>query len=250
MDMNYLFLIILTLVHSLVGLWYAVKSRWCRLKMALTITSVKLNRASLTNRLRQLNKLPNSIAIIAQSYKGEGESSEKQGLLEKSLIIYKWASSVGVGHISFYDPDGFFESEEAYVKQRVKLLLPETQSNCVKLSFLSSKHSKDHVVRLCQELVNESKSKVDKFNNTVTASKYITQNELEKRINDDFDSPEPDLVIEMTEAPCLLGFHPWRIKLSEIILLPECDAADEVSVLNSLVCVFERYNKCEKRVGR
>lgn len=253
------------------------------------------------NRLNQLNKFPTCIAVASPSHLIGGKISKEDSVIEKSLIIIKWASYIGIKYIVLYDPQGYFAARKTYFEDRIKKMFISTASDekcmydqsfsmesnwnnnsrprisnginnhevkpqpqpqaklnvpsitfnsgqltsTVTVNFLSSEHSKKHMVMLAREFVEEFNNRDKKV-----LSNSISVDDVEERINRDFKFPEPELVIELCPAPCLLGLHPWRIKLTEIILLPQCSGGDELSVLSSLLTVLERYNKCEKRVGR
>lgn len=346
--MRFVFAILLNVAHLIVNIWELILrklSQFMSRKRLCKFNHVPI----LTSRLSQVKKFPTSIAIISPSHSISCKVSKEDSVIEKSLFIIKWASYIGIKHITLYDPEGYFAARKTYFEDRIKLMFVsgpndsnftsdqtftihsswnsslrhrkvvsdhlhqpnyiangnssvtsknnnkqfithqngisngysklsvETHTPCtnskitfpsinfnsgqltstVTVNFLSLSHSRNHMVHLAQEFVNENfnRRKVhqlgDEEDKESTCTKQkLTVEEIEERINRDFNFPEPDLLIEFTPAPCLLGFHPWRAKLSEIVILPQCSGEDELSVLNSLVSVLERYNKCEKRVGR
>lgn len=241
MEMKIFYAILLSLAHSLADLWELIQRKIFHYQLRSKRKLHKYTQDSILERLNHITKFPRSIAIVSPSHLIGGKVSKEDSVIEKSLFIIKWASYIGVKHITFYDPEGYFVARKTYFEDQIKNMF----APAVTVNFLSFSQSRNHMVQVAQQIVNQYHGNL---NNNSTSK--LTEIEIEERINRDFNFPEPDLLIELCPAPCLLGFHPWLVKLSEIILLPDCDGNDELSVLNSFAYVLERYNKCQKRVGR
>ena len=242
----------------------------------------------LLNSTKQLTKVPRSIAFACPS---EDVLKDTEYHLEEKLIqLMKWCAIIGIPYISIYDDGGEFIARKGYLEQKLKYLhrLPETEedvrrgrtcntymlrvqngfresffgffdigTHSVKIHLMSRddgrRHmadiAKDHVGRANHVVVNNNPEEVDV---NAIPSQEVDLEGLEKRVRDDYDFPDPEIIVQLSDYPCLFGFLPWQVRLSEIISLPDCDAIGDLSgrsVLQAFTNVLFRYSKCEQRFG-
>jgi len=230
--------------------------------------------------IRLLNKI-HHLSLLETSSKDTAENNNRRRNSE--------VESIDSGHCSLdTSEDDINRNNEYNLQLKGKELSRKTGFNepvfglhvgngngyTTQIHFLSGKDGRGHVVQLAREYV--------KTNMTVTLT------DLEKRIQEDFSFPDPELVIRLTATPCLFSFLPWQIRLTEIIPFDETgyrggfqgklkellrvsdeienDLASEagaelqklkdyavvcsVKILDNLTAVLSRYSKCEQRLGK
>lgn len=112
------------------------------------------------------------------------------------------------------------------------------------------------IVKVAQEIAkqnsnNELTSKSPKQN--VQALESITPEVISTLLRKGLDFPDPELVIRLGKTPCVFGFLPWQLRLSEIMFLPLCrDMKNDPStmILNDLLDVVGKYCRVEQRFGK
>ena len=235
---------------------------------------------------KHLTKIPSSIALIATSEDVKNDTDF--GIEEKVIQIIKWCAIIGIPYVSIFDENGEFIKKKSYFEQRLKYLdkLPESTnerharnlrsnsyqlkviSGCkddffnvdkigthsVRVTFLSEEHGRKHIVKVAKDLVKEANVMLNNnpSNGNGLEAPIITLSSMEKRMQEEYDFPDPEVVILMNSIPCLFGFLPWQVRLSEIIHLPDYDALNDPSGRNTLqafTSVLFRYSKCEQRFG-
>jgi dehydrodolichyl diphosphate syntase complex subunit NUS1 len=268
---------ILLVIHFLVNLYEKISKAFTKFLTPKQDINVLLDST------KQLTKIPSSIAFISPS---EDVRNETDFAIEEKLVqIIKWCAVIGIPYVSIYDEEGEFILKKSYFEQRLKYLnkLPNNKNNpdsrstsyrlkvidgsedmffgvdatgthSVRIQLLSEEDGRKHIVKVAKDLVREASEIMNNnpSNGNGLDGPFVTLATLEKRMKEEYDFPDPEVVIRLNPTPCLFGFLPWQVRLSEIMLLPDCDGNNDPSgrsCLQAFTNVLFRYSKCEQRFG-
>jgi len=201
-------------------------------------------------------------------YDQEGEFIKRKTYFEHRLKYLNRMPDSSHGHKHGYQltvMNGFKESFFG---------LKDIGTHSVRVHFLSEEDGREHIVKVAKDLIretnpnnnqnhnhNQNHNQNNNENNNPNSNQkdleigsvpVVTVSSLEERMTGEFDFPDPEVVVQLSPIPCLFGFLPWQIRLSEIFPLPDCDAEGDptgASVLQAFTNVLFKYSKCEQRFG-
>lgn len=110
--------------------------------------------------------------------------------------------------------------------------------------FLSASDGKQQIIKTALKIATD-KSR--------TSPVSLSVSELDDLIREDLDFPDPEVVIRIGRTPCLFGFLPWQMRLTEIFMMPELENFDDengMRCFDDLLEVLGTYGRCEQRFGK
>ncbi|XP_073532022.1 dehydrodolichyl diphosphate synthase complex subunit NUS1 isoform X2 [Phyllobates terribilis] len=169
----------------------------------------------------QLGKLPVHIGLLI------GEEQESYPDVA-SLVL--WCMALGISYVSVYDPQGIFKQNSSRLMEEVLKQQKEEYSkypleyanghaertdkalrHLPVLKVLSPEDGKPNIVKaaqnFCQLVADKQKTPAD-----------LDVDAFDHLLRSTHNFPDPDLILKFGSISSTLGFLPWHIRLSEIIV--------------------------------
>lgn len=257
---KFVYTILYHLVHRLLDLV-------CKLQQV--VNSVKKLRWSwpdgnpcydLNIKTRKLNRIPKHIGILL--------AEESISFIDISNIIV-WCVAMGITFISLYDHDGVLKKKKHILQEHLQEMKSrffgksikftsefEVDFDAISINGITNNHSlitkeirinifshtdgQHHLAKvaadICQSVKSGTIKPCDIEVNTV--SQYVN--------NGIINGPDPDLVLQFGDVYSILGFLPWNIRLTEILLL----SSHHNVAYDEFYKMLLRFSACEQRCGQ
>ncbi|XP_065907535.1 dehydrodolichyl diphosphate synthase complex subunit nus1-like [Dysidea avara] len=210
---------------------------------------------SMQNNAKNLHKIPINIAFVIS------ETISRDDLAR----LVCWSFSSNIHHVTLYNFQGELDSLLPSLKTAVNELYHKLfglSAEPVKYHTLSEEEQCDdvyltasgfsyvvHIVSIYhahQRITRTAQDVCESVAKQRLRSSDIDKTLLEKMFTDYFNMPNPDLVIVYGDVSSLLGYPPWQLKTTEILMVPTHHKTDYMSFYDCL----ERYANCSQRFGK
>ncbi|XP_041462178.1 dehydrodolichyl diphosphate synthase complex subunit nus1-like [Lytechinus variegatus] len=182
-----------------------------------------------------------------------------------------WCIAMGFQYVSLFDDEGYFKKNPSKLRDVMqKKMAAILESNRLVFHIETPVRNGERSVKVTtttKETLQDTKSTrialmscEDGRGDILESARRLCQDVADKRyraseigitnldqvMNSLLDYPDPDLIIQFGQVNSLLGYSPWKIRVTEILSVPTHHGMN----YQSFIDVLHSYSKTQQRYGK
>ncbi|KAI1286830.1 Dehydrodolichyl diphosphate synthase complex subunit nus1 [Halotydeus destructor] len=217
-----------------------------------------MNMTDLQNTVHNLDKMPQHIAFLVDP----SDLQYNNKLVNRLAMLTVWCMKLSIKNITLYDQSGRLAQTKHIFEKKVlqfgNTIGKDDEPVSVKNGFvkpyfdLSNGNKMSSTIRFMSSIDGKQNAVEIIRSELGSINSELTPESLDQLFKKNLDLLDPELVVMIGSTPCLFGFLPWEIRLSEIVPLAQrkrhkCTGSES---LQDVLQVIAKYNRCNQRFGK